>query len=200
MIYYFSFYRTTTASGPIFQIITRVNDPITAIWKTAAGNMSYNAIVGTGVGNYASGQGPSECVDFSNTTYLNYGNVGLNATGMTNTAGVGTGVHTTPQIGASIVQSIQFQTGNDSINRDPLNITLEGSNATGTNLFFGSFWTLLYAGSTGLSPLTTTRLAWGELQNFTNSQAFTSYRMIVTEQRGVDYCVEFAEMHLYGLV
>jgi hypothetical protein len=131
---------------------------------------------------------------------LNYGNAGYNSSGMTNTAGVGTGVYTTPQIGASIVQSIRFQTGNDSANRDPLNITLEGSNATGTNLNLGSYWTLLYTGPTGLTPLSVTRLAWGDPQNFSNTRSFTSYRMIVTAQRDADYCVEFAEMHLYGIV
>ena len=191
---------TSTASGPTYQLITRVNDPITAIWNTNAGNMSQNSVAGTAVGNYASGHGPDECIDFADTTYINYGNVGLNVSAISNTAGVGTGVHTTPQIGASIVQSIQFQTGNDSIDRDPLTITLEGTNATGTNLFFGSFWTLLYTGPTGLAPLTGTRLAWGDLQNFTNTQPFTSYRMIVTSQRGADYCTEYAEMHLYGIV
>lgn len=150
--------------------------------------------------NYATGHGSAQCVDFADTTYSNYGNVGLNSSAMTSTARIGTGVHTTPQIGPSVVQSIQFQTGNSSTNRDPLSIALEGSNATGTNLYSGLFWTLLYTDSTGLALLTAARLAWGELQNFTNTQPFTSYRMIVTRQRGADYCTEFAKMHLYGIV
>jgi hypothetical protein len=195
-----SLYRTSTAVISSFQIITQLNDPIEAIYDAVAGNSSYNSVPGNGVGDYAPGQGPTACIDFANTTYLNYGNVGYNVSGMTNTAGVGTGVYTTPQVGASIVQAIQFQAGNDSADRDPLSITLEGSNATGTNLYFGQDWTLLYAGATGLAPFSVTRLAWGELQNFTNTESFTSYRMIVTSQRGVDYCTEFAEMHLYGIL
>lgn len=192
--------RTTTARVPSYQIITRLNDPTLAICDAAAGNTSFNAIPGNGTCNYPIDHGPEDCVDFANTTYLNYGNVGYNSSGMTNTAGVGTGVITTPQAGASIVQSIQFQTGNDSANRDPTDITLEGSNATGTNLNLGQYWTLLYTGLTGLTPLSGMRLAWGDLQNFSNTQPFTSYRIIVTSQRGADYCTEYAEVHLYGIV
>lgn len=192
--------RTSTASVSSYQIITQLNDAIVGIYDASAGGIAYNSVPGNGTGNYPLGQGPNACIDFANTTYLNYGNVGYNTSGMTNTAGVGTGVFTTPQVGASIVQSIKFQAGNDSADRDPLSITLEGSNATGTNLYIGSSWTLLYTGPTGLEPFNVTRLAWGDLQNFTNTQSFTSYRMIVTAQRGVDYCVEFAEMHLYGIL
>lgn len=171
-----------------------------AICDATAGNLSYPAALGNGTCNYPIDHDPSACVDFADTTYLNYGNVGYNTSGMTSSAGVGTGVITTPQAGASIVQSVQFQAGNDSANRDPLDITLEGSNATGTNLFFGQYWTLLYSGPTGLAPFIGIRLAWGDLQNFSNTQPFTSYRIIVTSQRGIDYCTEYAEVHLYGIV
>jgi len=75
---------------------------------------------------------------------------------------------------------------------------LEGSNDTGSALTLGTSWTLLYSGDTGLVPFSVTRLAWGDIQNFTNTIAFTAYRMIITSQRGIDYCVQFAEMNLYG--
>lgn len=75
---------------------------------------------------------------------------------------------------------------------------MEGSNDTGSALTLGTSWTLLYSGDTGLVPFSVTRLAWGDIQNFTNTIAFTAYRMIITSQRGIDYCVQFAEMNLYG--
>jgi len=191
---------TPTTSTSSYQIITILNDPIWAIYDATAGSTSWYSMSGNETDEYPLDQGPNKCVDFDNTTYLNYGSVGYNSSGMTSTAGVGTGVITTPQIGASIVQSILFQAGNDSANRDPLTITLEGSNTTGTNLAYGQYWTLLYTGPTGLAPFNATRLDWGAPQNFSNTQSFTSYRMIVTSQRGIDYCTEFAEMHLYGII
>ena len=84
--------------------------------------------------------------------------------------------------------------------RDPLTITLEGSNVTAVALTLGSSWTLLYSGDTGLTPLNVTHLAWGDMQNFTNTLSFTAYRMIVTSQRGVDRCTQFSEMHLYKIL
>lgn len=197
---YFYFHRTASTANPSsFQRITTLNDSTTAIWNTVAGGKSFNSVADTGVGNYAAGQGSSASVDFANTTYLNYGNVGLSGTPNI-IAGVGTGLHVTPQVGPCIVQAILFQAGNDSIDRDPLTMTLEGLNSTGTQLYIDSSWTLLYRGPTGLLPLTRSRLGWGELQNFSNTIPFTSYRMIITSQRGPDIGTEYAEMHLYGII
>lgn len=193
---------TTTAivnqRTPIFQRITQLNDPTTAICNATAGSMGYNVIVGTGVCSCPVGQGSGASIDFENTTYLNYGTVGLSGTPSVS-AGVGTGLFTTPQVGPTIIQSIQFQTGNESDSRDPLTITIEGSNRTGTPLYVGSSWTLLYTGVTGLLPLNNSRLTWGELQNFSNTIPFISYRIIVTSQRDADVGTEYAEMHLYGV-
>jgi hypothetical protein len=193
-------HRTTTARVLTYQILTNPSDTIIAIYNATAGGSSIYSSIGNGIGEYPSNQGPSACIDFSNTTCLNFGNVGQNLTGATNTAGVGTGVYTVPGIGASILVSVQFETTNGSANRDPLTITLEGTNATGTDLSMGYSWTLLYNGMTGLSLLSSNRLTWGDLQNFSNTQTFTTYRMLITSQRGVDDCTEFTEMHLYGLV
>ena len=118
----------------------------------------------------------------------------------TGMVGNGTGLLTQPAVGASVVAAIKFQAGNDSADRDPLTITLEGSSSSGTPLFnSGSVWTLLYTGPTGLASLSSSRLAWGDMQTFTNTQSYTAYRMIVTSQRGPDNCTEYAEMHLFSL-
>jgi hypothetical protein len=138
------------------------------------------------------------CIDFSGSTCLNFGDAGMGIS--SSTAGVGTGVYTIPIVGVSIVCSIQFQTGGDVPARDPLSITLEGSNAIGTALSHGSSWTLLYSGATGLAPFDVSRSAWGEMQNFTNTRPFTVYRMIVTSQRAADHCTQFAEMYLFGFI
>ena len=183
---------------PIFQRVTQLNDPTIAICNATAGGTSLNVNVGTGVCCYPVGQGSAASIDFENTTYMNYGTVGLFGTPSVS-AGIGTGLHTTPQAGPTIIQSIQFQTGNETASRDPLTVTLEGSNHTGTSLYSGPSWTLLYAGVTGLLPLNNSRLTWGELQNFSNTIPFTSYRIIVTSKRDADVGTEYAEMHLYGV-
>jgi hypothetical protein len=37
------------------------------------------------------------------------------------------------------------------------------------------------------------------MQNFTNTQPFTAYRMLVTSQQGSDYCTQWAVMYLFDL-
>lgn len=174
----------------IYQIITNSTDPIYAIYDATAGGSCLSSTSGYGVGNYPPGNGPDAAIDFADTTYVNFG------TGM---SGVGAGLITQPAVGASVVAAIKFQAGNDSANRDPLTITLEGSNNSGSSLYSGSGWTLLYNGPTGLASFSSPRLAWGDQQSITNTQSYTAYRMIVTSQRGADNCTEFAEMHLYSL-
>jgi hypothetical protein len=51
-----------------------------------------------------------------------------------NLAGFSAGLYTIPIVGAPIVSSIQFQTGSDIPNRDPLTFTLKDPNATGSFL------------------------------------------------------------------
>jgi hypothetical protein len=182
-------------------VITKPSDPIVGIYNTTVGGSSLNSTNGTGHGQYMNGEDPTKCIDFFNSTYLNFGSSSYPAGPVSATAGVGTGIYTIPQVGASVLLSFQFQTAGDTPNRDPLSISLEGSNATGSFLSVGTSWTLIHSGSTGLSsyPFNVTRFAWGPIQNFTNTKLFTAYRMLVQSQRGPDIGTQFSEIHLFGL-
>ncbi len=68
----------------------------------------------------------------------------------TNGPGINTGFVITPKLGASIINGFRFATANDSPGRDPLNITIEGSNATNANQAGGGGFTLIYEGTTSL--------------------------------------------------
>jgi hypothetical protein len=170
-----------------------------AKYNATVGDPSLNSTPGSSVGQYAIGQGPTTCIDFSSVTCLNFGNTGWNVTAASNLAGVGAGLYTIWIVGASIVRSIQFEAGADVSNRDPLTVTLKGSYGTDSALSLGSVWAFLYSGVTSLALYNLTRSVYGEMQNFTNTQSFTAYRMIAISQQGSDICSQFGEMHLFGL-
>ncbi|CAF3082433.1 unnamed protein product [Rotaria sp. Silwood2] len=140
------------------------------------------------------------CIDFLNTTHLNYGNTVVGQS--SSTAGVGTGVFTIPVLGPTIVRAIQFTIGGDALNRDPFTITLEGSNTTDSALSVGFSWTLLYSGEAGFNSDSNSVIRYylGQKQNFTNNLAFTAYCILVTSQRSSDDCTQFSEMHLFSLI
>ena len=105
-------------------------------------------------------------------------------------------------VGACVVTGIQFAMANDGPKRDPITMTLEGSNITNTSLLStGSSWTLIYSGPTGISNITTPpRSTYADVQNFTNVLRFKSYRFIMTTQRGMDTNLQYSEAHLLGYV
>ncbi|CAF1071957.1 unnamed protein product [Rotaria sp. Silwood1] len=114
--------------------------------------------------------------------------------------GVGTGFYVTPAISnASITISLLFATANDSPNRDPITVTLEGSNANA--LDNGSSWTLIYSGSTGISHTADPgRMVYVTRQNFSNTIAYRSYRLLVTSQRAPEWGVQYSEAQIIGYI
>jgi hypothetical protein len=85
-------------------------------------------------------------------------------------------------------------------NRDPITITLEGSNATGgVALTLGSSWPLIYNGSTGINSTSAPgRATYVTQQNFSNTIPYASYRLLVTLQRGNDTAVQYSESQIIG--
>lgn len=82
--------------------------------------------------------------------------------------------------------------------RDPLTITIEGSNQSISALMLGSSWTLIYNGSTGLNP-DPGRNNSGIIQNMSNNTSwYTSYRILVTSKRHISDAVHFGEIELLG--
>ena len=66
--------------------------------------------------------------------------------------------------------------------RDPLTITIEGSNDSNANSEKALDFTLLYEGPSGLKD-DPGRNSWGEVINFKNKVGFKTFRILVTATR-----------------
>lgn len=132
-------------------------------------------------------------------------NFGYPNTGCSGVAspGLHTGFFFIPTVGnGSIARAIRFATAGDSPTRDPITMTLEGSNYTTiSSLNLGTSWTLIYSGSTGISSSTDPgRQVYGTQENLPNTEEFISYRILFTSKRGTDNSVQFSEFELMGYV
>lgn len=82
--------------------------------------------------------------------------------------------------------------------RDPLTITIEGSNLNGFALTLGSSWTLIYNDSAGLIS-TSGRSSSGTLQILLNvPMQFASYRLVITSKKGIQTSTSYSEFVLIG--
>ena len=183
---------TTTKSFLNYTSITRPNDNIVGIFNTTAG--SFN---GATIGSYPTCEPPTNAIDMNvGSKYLNHG-----TSGSSTTAGLNTGYYVSPRVGNSIATGIIFSTANDSPNRDPTMITLEGSNDGFVQLQLGGSWTLIYSGPSGISstvdPGRSTKCT---LIAFNNTIPYVSYRLLITSKRGADNSVQYSEAHIMGYV
>ena len=133
------------------------------------------------------------------TKYLNFGGTGGHDQTLIQ-PGVGSGFYVTPSVSnASVAIGLLFSTTNDLPNRDPLTVTLEGSNSD--SLDSASSWTLIYTGPTGINAtIDPGRQIHAPPQYFYNAVAYRSYRLLVTSQRGNDSSVQYAEAQIIGYV
>ena len=159
-----------------------------------------------GSNGYPANEAPANAID--NTTankYLNFGSTSTN-----NTAGNYAGFIVTPSAGPTNLTGIQFTTGNDSADRDPLTVTIEGTNtAIPSGVAAGgtvtATWSPIYSGPSGIVAGSTDpgRNLAEPFVNFTPTTAgnFTSYRVLVTSVRGdpsETCCMQFDEVQLSG--
>ncbi|CAF3877715.1 unnamed protein product, partial [Rotaria sp. Silwood1] len=188
----------TTTTARLLVNITQPGDSIVGICNTIAGGSTGGSNV-----NYPSSENPPTAIDGSlSTKYLNFGDSSSGCSG-SSSPGINTGFYVTPTISsASVAVGLRFATAGDTPNRDPITVTLEGTNATGTTaLNLGSSWTLIYSGSTGISSSTDPgRQTYVSQQSFSNTIAFKSYRLLITSKRGTDNSVQYAEAHIIGYI
>jgi hypothetical protein len=187
---------TITNPDPLTQL-TRSGDKIVGLYNTRAGQ---NTGGFNGIYSNANEQPPCAIDSNTLTKYLNFG--GTDCSGCTvYQPGIGTGYFVTPSISnATVARALFFATANDSPNRDPITVTLEGSNATtDAQLHQGSSWTLIYNGSTGISSTVSIgRVTYAAQQTFLNLKVFASYRLLVTSQRDNDSAVQYSEAQIFG--
>jgi len=173
------------------------NDILQGLWDTIVGGDGTIATPGNGKGNYIPAEGPPNAFDGScNNKFLSFGYCSEQST-WTLECGANTGFTVTLASGAAVMKSFQVCTGNDRPDRDPEVITLEGTNSTGSDLLLGSSWTLIYNGPSGLE-IDPGRNQLGRIIRFRyNDIAYSSYRLLVQEKRGVEYCTQLGELYLY---
>lgn len=190
-------------------VITASGDPTYAIYDTVAGGNSTASQPGLDTGNYYSNApwvfAASNAIDGDVATkYLNFG-YGAEGVAYANKA-INTGFYVTPSMGGTRLTGFKFTTANDYEERDPLSVTIEGSNATGSALTVGNNWSLIYSGVSGLAS-TTGRYTEGALESISTTNAYLSYRILVTGQRNAlangtaadPNCMQFGELALFGV-
>jgi hypothetical protein len=177
-------------------IITDMNETVFGVWNTTAGGDSTPATVGSSVGNFMPGQTPKQAFDRDcSTKYVSFGAYSINI--YNKNSGINTGLYLTPQRGPSLLTAIQFCTADDNEERDPLIMTIEGSNHNTSALTLGSSWTLIYNGTTGLEGVTN-RLTYGPMVLLPyNSIWYASYRLLITSKRAVLDGVQYSEIELF---
>jgi hypothetical protein len=178
-------------------IISNVNETVYGIWNAAAGGNSSIVLAGNGSGNYYPGQPPMAVFDGDITSsYTAYGYCNLSTYALS--CGRNTGFYVTLKYDSILLRAFRIGSGHLRAIRDPLTITLEGSNQNGTLLTLGSSWTLIYNGSTGLD-IDPGRSMLGQTQMIPNNIAwYSSYRLLVITKRGDDTSVEYSEVQFLG--
>jgi hypothetical protein len=149
--------------------------------------------------DYVLGQGPAQAFDQSTSTkYVNFGV--CNSTYGSNliTCGQNTGLYLTSQQGSLLLVAFRFWTADSYPLRDPMNITIEGSNQSQSALVLGSSWTLIYSGSSGLD-IDPGRRSFGQMQWLSNNTVrYSSYRLLILSKRGTGNFVQYSEFELFG--
>jgi hypothetical protein len=169
-------------------------DTIASLKQTTKGRP--NVLAGTGDfgGDSGNDEQVANAIDGDPTT--KYFNKAQNDAG---SAGIDTGFVVTPHLGATVVTGVQFATANDVPDRDPLTITLEGSNAPDADKAKGNGFTLIYKGTSGLTN-DPGRSTWGQVVAFANTQSYKTYRVLITQVR-VDNtdATQYGDVKLVGL-
>ena len=123
---------------------------------------------------------------------------GDTSTKMLNRGGMNAGIIVTPTA-SSIMQSFVITTANDSESRDPASYLLYGTNdaITSTEASNGreEAWTLI---SSGDLTLPTTRLTDGDPVGFTNTESYSSYKMVWPTIRGTGSLTQLSELSFFS--
>jgi hypothetical protein len=168
--------------GTVTSILAR-QDPIVALAATAAGGVNHIVTIHNDevARNVLDGNLGSK--------YFNPNRDGSRP------SGVNTGFVVTPAP-AGVVSAFQFATADDMEGRDPLAITIEGSNADNAGEDQGDGFSLIYAGPSGLDA-DPGRRQWGPCVVFANRTAYRTYRVLIGKIRdGNAYGTQYSEFRL----
>ena len=123
--------------APILSI--GANDSLYGLWNTVAGGNSTLATPGSSVGNYIANEGPRNAFDkILSNKYLSLGHCNDSVSSNDLSCGTNTDFYLTLRQSPVVLTGLRFYTGNDAPLRDPLTMTLEGSNQPNATLMLGS--------------------------------------------------------------
>jgi len=179
-------------------LLTGTNEIVYGLWNTTAGGSSSLSTPGSGIGNYNPTQIPQNVFDQNSTTkYTSYGICNQSAISLL-ICGANTGLYLTLQRGASLLTGIRFCSAPSLPERDPITITVEGSNQPSSALLLGSSWTLIYNGSSGLDS-DPGRSSLGVTEIISNNVVwYQSYRLLIISKRNMSNAVQYSEVELLG--
>ncbi|CAF1063598.1 unnamed protein product [Adineta steineri] len=144
-----------------------IDGVVHGIYNTKINQNSQAAEVYSKSGQYHLKESPAQACDGDiYTKYLNYGECENTRDGIE--CGSNTGFYLELKRGASLVTGLQICTANDFPERDPLTMSLEGSNQSESKLTLGSSWALIYNGDSGLKT-NPGRHTCGIVQQFNNT-------------------------------
>ena len=98
---------------------------------------------------------------------------------------------------ASTVTGLQFFAANDMPERDPMTVTLEGSNDPQASTEGFKDFSLIYEGTSGLDS-DPDRGNEGEQIIFSNTTAYKTYRLLITKTRAPTDATQYGEVILFG--
>ncbi len=167
-------------------LILDKNDPIYAVFAIPGSTAS--DFTRSSLNDHPINEAPPKCIDGNvDTKYLNFAKTNV-------------GFIVVPAFGDSMLTSFRIATANDAPERDPLTISIEGTNDPfSTHLgVFNANWTSIYSGSTGLETWPGYK-KWGSEIAIEPSDYFAYYRVLVTSIRGAGNSVQFSEIELNGV-
>ena len=167
---------------------------IHGVYNTFVGGNSNAATRGTGIGQYIKYESPDKACDGNiSTEYVSFGSC-HERTSYADDYGFFLELETGP----TLVNGLKVCKADDYFERDPIIVSLEGSNSTGINLTLGVSWRLLYNGPSGLI-LDPGKQNCGSIQYFDNIVKYSSYRFLVSSKRSKAYCSQYSELKLYSV-
>jgi alpha-L-fucosidase len=182
----------STVLPPGYRPVLSPNDEVHGVKTTTKGNPTVYSQNGDYGGPSGTDEPPANATDGDpGTKYYNHVQDGSNA------PGVNSGLVITPKVGASVVTAVQFTTADDTPDRDPMTFTLEGSNDDHAASEGAANFSLIYEGTTRLDS-DPDRGSVGEVVKFTNTIAYKTYRILITNTRSKSTnAVQYGEVQLF---
>ncbi|CAF1033757.1 unnamed protein product [Adineta steineri] len=186
---------TTTISEPVPILLAAVNGFITGVSNTNISGTGYFYSHSPYAPGILEGEEPYRACDGNiSTKYRNFGNCYFGA--IDKYCGLNTGFYLELQHGLTLTTGLRVCTADASPAYDPFVVSLEGSNISGDDLAYGTSWTLIYNGASGLQT-NPGRESCGSIQFFNNTIQYKSYRFLVFRKRGIADSVQYSEVKLY---